>query len=124
MYNVFGMIESETPKTLNVKIPAGVVDGQRIRLKARDAGENGGPNGDLWLVIHIAPHPLFDIVGHNTEIVLPLAWEAALGAKVTVPTLKEHSADGAAGQSGRAATAYQRERTREQNPHRRFVRRY
>ncbi|STV65354.1 DnaJ-class molecular chaperone CbpA [Klebsiella pneumoniae subsp. pneumoniae] len=127
VYNVFGMIESETPKTLNVKIPAGVVDGQRIRLKGQGTpGENGGPNGDLWLVIHIAPHPLFDIVGHNLEIVLPLApWEAALGAKVTVPTLKrEHSADGAAGQSGRAATAYQRERAREQNPHRRFVCRY
>lgn len=91
VYNVFGMIESETPKTLNVKIPAGVVDGQRIRLKGQGTpGENGGPNGDLWLVIHIAPHPLFDIVGHNLEIVLPLApWEAALGAKVTVPTLKE-----------------------------------
>ncbi|MFW1545132.1 DnaJ C-terminal domain-containing protein, partial [Vibrio parahaemolyticus] len=82
VYNVFGMIESETPKTLNVKIPAGVVDGQRIRLKGQGTpGENGGPNGDLWLVIHIAPHPLFDIVGHNLEIVLPLApWEAALGA--------------------------------------------
>ncbi len=66
VYNVFGMIESETPKTLNVKIPAGVVDGQRIRLKGQGTpGENGGPNGDLWLVIHIAPHPLFDIVGHN-----------------------------------------------------------
>lgn len=91
VYNVFGMIESETPKMLNVKIPAGVVDGQRIRLKGQGTpGENGGPNGDLWLVIHIAPHPLFDIVGHNLEIVLPLApWEAALGAKVTVPTLKE-----------------------------------
>ncbi|MBD4399409.1 DNA-binding protein, partial [Xanthomonas citri pv. citri] len=63
VYNVFGMIESETPKTLNVKIPAGVVDGQRIRLKGQGTpGENGGPNGDLWLVIHIAPHPLFDIV--------------------------------------------------------------
>ena len=91
VYNVFGMIESETPKTLNVKIPAGVSDGQRIRLKGQGTpGENGGPNGDLWLVIHIAPHPLFDIVGHNLEIVLPLApWEAALGAKVTIPTLKE-----------------------------------
>lgn len=91
IYNVFGMIESETPKTLNVKIPAGVVDGQRIRLKGQGTpGQNGGPNGDLWLVIHIAPHPLFDIVGHNLEIVLPLApWEAALGAKVTIPTLKE-----------------------------------
>ena len=91
VYNVFGMVESETPKTLNVKIPAGVSDGQRIRLKGQGTpGENGGPNGDLWLVIHIAPHPLFDINGHNLEIVLPLApWEAALGTKVTVPTLKE-----------------------------------
>ncbi len=82
VYNVFGMVESETPKTLNVKIPAGVVDGQRIRLKGQGTpGENGGPNGDLWLVIHI---------GHNLEIVLPLApWEAALGARVTIPTLKE-----------------------------------
>lgn len=91
VYNVFGMVEQEIPKTLNVKIPAGVSDGQRIRLKGQGApGENGGPNGDLWMIIHIAPHPLFDIVGHNLEIVLPLApWEAALGTKVEVPTLKE-----------------------------------
>ncbi|MEO3991156.1 curved DNA-binding protein [Pseudocitrobacter cyperus] len=92
VYNVFGMVEQEIPKTLNVKIPAGVSDGQRIRLKGQGApGENGGPNGDLWMIIHIAPHPLFDIVGHNLEIVLPLApWEAALGTKVEVPTLKEN----------------------------------
>lgn len=91
VYNAFGMIEQEIPKTLNVKIPAGVGDGQRIRLKGQGTpGENGGPSGDLWLVIRIAPHPLFDIVGHDLEVVLPLApWEAALGAKVTVPTLKE-----------------------------------
>lgn len=91
VYNVFGMVEQEIPKTLNVKIPAGVSDGQRIRLKGQGTpGENGGPNGDLWMIIHIAPHPLFDIVGHNLEIVLPLApWEAALGTKVEVPTLKE-----------------------------------
>lgn len=91
VYNVFGMIEQEIPKTLNVKIPAGVGDGQRIRLKGQGTpGENGGPNGDLWLIIRIAPHPLFDIVGHNLEVVVPLApWEAALGAKVEVPTLKE-----------------------------------
>lgn len=91
VYNVFGMVEKEIPKSLNVKIPAGVGDGQRIRLKGQGTpGENGGPAGDLWLVIRIAPHPLFDIVGHNLEIVLPLApWEAALGAKVKVPTLNE-----------------------------------
>ncbi|WP_213716545.1 curved DNA-binding protein [Cedecea lapagei] len=91
VYNVFGIVEQEIPKTLNVKIPAGVGDGQRIRLKGQGTpGENGGPNGDLWLVIHIAPHPLFDIVGHNLEVVVPLApWEAALGAKVEVPTLKD-----------------------------------
>ncbi len=127
VYNVFGMIESETPKTLNVKIPAGVVDGQRIRLKGRGTpGENGGPNGDLWLVIHIAPHPLFDIVGHNLGD-RPAA--GAMGGRAGRESdgahpEREHSADGATGQSGRAATAYQRERTREQNPHRRFVRRY
>ncbi|ONF81805.1 DNA-binding protein [Salmonella enterica subsp. enterica serovar Typhimurium] len=78
-------------EALNVKIPAGVSNGQRIRLKGQGTpGENGGPNGDLWLVIHIAPHPLFDIVNQDLEVVLPLApWEAALGAKVSVPTLKE-----------------------------------
>lgn len=91
VYNAYGLVEGETPKTLNVKIPAGVVDGQRIRLKGQGtAGENGGENGDLWLTIRIAPHPLFDIKGHDLEIVIPLApWEAALGAKVSVPTLKE-----------------------------------
>ncbi|ENN7346910.1 curved DNA-binding protein [Salmonella enterica] len=91
VYNAFGLVEREIPKTLNVKIPAGVSNGQRIRLKGQGTpGENGGPNGDLWLVIHIAPHPLFDIVNQDLEVVLPLApWEAALGAKVSVPTLKE-----------------------------------
>ncbi len=91
VYNVFGMVEQEIPKTLNVKIPAGVGNGQRIRVKGQGTpGEGGGPNGDLWLVINIAPHPLFDVVGQDLEVVVPLApWEAALGAKVEVPTLKE-----------------------------------
>lgn len=90
-YDAFGRVISETPKTLNVTIPAGVSDGQRIRLKGQGTpGEQGGTAGDLWLVIRIAPHPLFDIVGHDLEVVVPIApWEAALGAKVTIPTLKE-----------------------------------
>lgn len=68
VYNAFGLVEREIPKTLNVKIPAGVSNGQRIRLKGQGTpGENGGPNGDLWLVIHIAPHPLFDIVNQDLK---------------------------------------------------------
>lgn len=91
VHDMFGRVVQETPKTLNVTIPAGVVDGQRIRLKGQGtAGENGGPNGDLWMIIRVAPHPLFNIIGNDLEIVLPVApWEAALGTKVTVPTLKD-----------------------------------
>ncbi len=76
-------------KTLKVKVPAGVTDGDRIRVKGQGpAGGSGGANGDLYLIIRIAPHPLFDLDGTNLLVTLPLApWEAALGAKVTVPTL-------------------------------------
>jgi curved DNA-binding protein len=79
----------ELKKTLNVKIPAGVSDGERIRLKGQGAPAQGaGTSGDLYLHIRLIPHPLFDIEGHNLILTLPLApWEAALGAKITVPTL-------------------------------------
>lgn len=92
VYNAYGIAEKEVPKTLNIKIPAGVIDGQKIRLKGQGiAGENGGENGDLWLTIRIAPHPLFDIKGHDLEIVVPVApWEAALGGKISIPTLKDN----------------------------------
>jgi curved DNA-binding protein len=80
---------SEVKKSLKVKIPLGVVDGERIRLRGQGGGGQGdAPNGDLYLHIRLVPHPLFDIEGHNLVVTLPLApWEAALGAKVTVPTL-------------------------------------
>ncbi|MFT4941296.1 MAG: curved DNA-binding protein [Paraglaciecola sp.] len=76
-------------KTLKVKIPVGVSDGERIRLKGQGGGgQSGGPNGDLYLHIRLVPHPLFDVQGHDLILTLPLTpWEAALGAKVTVPTL-------------------------------------
>jgi curved DNA-binding protein len=76
-------------KTLNVKIPAGVSDGERIRLKGQGApGLGGAANGDLYLIIRLVPHPLFDVEAHNLIITVPLTpWEAALGAKVAVPTL-------------------------------------
>lgn len=76
-------------KSLKVKIPVGVTDGERIRLKGQGgAGQGGGPSGDLYLHIRLVPHPLFDVEGHNLVVTVPLApWEAALGTKIAVPTL-------------------------------------
>ncbi|GFM82964.1 curved DNA-binding protein [Pseudomonas cichorii] len=84
-----GQRMADITKTLNVKIPAGVVDGERIRLKGQGApGVAGGENGDLYLIIRLAPHPMFEVENHDLIITVPLApWEAALGAKVAVPTL-------------------------------------
>jgi curved DNA-binding protein len=80
---------TEINKTLNVKIPAGADDGERIRLKGQGAQSIGdGPNGDLYLRIRLVPHPLFDVEAHNLIITTPIApWEAALGAKIQIPTL-------------------------------------
>ena len=88
-HNAAGQRTSQITKQLNVKIPAGVADGERIRLKGQGApGVAGGPNGDLYLTIRLAPHPLFEVEGTNLVVTVPLApWEAALGAKVAVPTL-------------------------------------
>lgn len=80
---------SEINRTLNVKIPAGVVNGERIRLKGQGGqGIGGAANGDLYLRIRMVPHPLFDVEAHNLVITVPLApWEAALGGHIEVPTL-------------------------------------
>jgi curved DNA-binding protein len=88
-YNAAGQRMADVTKTLNVKIPAGVVDGERIRLKGQGApGVAGGENGDLYLTIRLAPHPLYEVEGHDLVIQVPLApWELALGSKVAVPTL-------------------------------------
>ncbi|QQN37386.1 curved DNA-binding protein (plasmid) [Rahnella aceris] len=84
-----GFPAPEITKTLNVKIPPGVTDGERIRLKGQGApGFGGGSHGDLFLIIRIAPHPMFDVDGQDLHIVVPLVpWEAALGASVEIPTL-------------------------------------
>jgi len=80
---------SEIKKSLDVKIPPGVRDGERIRLRGQGgAGQGEGPSGDLYLHVRLVPHPLFDVEAHNLVLTVPLApWEAALGTKVTVPTL-------------------------------------
>ncbi len=86
--DAYGRVQS-SPRTLNVKIPPGVTDGQQIRLKGQGgAGVGGGPNGDLYLEVSLRPHPLFRVEGRDIHLDLPIApWEAALGATVTVPTL-------------------------------------
>ena len=79
----------EVPKTLKVRIPAGVAEGQQIRLNGQGAaGVHGGKPGDLYIKIHLTPHPLFRVEGKDLHLSVPLApWEAALGASITVPTL-------------------------------------
>jgi curved DNA-binding protein len=75
-------------KTLNIKIPKGVKQGSRIRLKGQGGeGFNGGEHGDMYLQIDFEPNPRFEVVGADVSLTLPIApWEAALGAKVKVPT--------------------------------------
>ena len=77
------------PHTLHVTIPKGITAGQHIRLEGQGSpGIGGGPNGDLYLEIAFADHPLFHAEGRDIHSVVALTpWEAALGATVTVPTL-------------------------------------
>ena len=76
-------------RSLRVKIPAGVSQGQQIRLAAQGgAGYGGGPAGDLFLEVVLQPHPRFRAEQRNILLEVPVApWEAALGRKITVPTL-------------------------------------
>ena len=76
-------------RQVKVRIPAGVEDGQRIKVKGRGgAGPHGGAPGDLFVVVHIAPHPVFTQKGKDLAIRVPLTFaEAALGTTVAVPTL-------------------------------------
>jgi curved DNA-binding protein len=75
-------------RTVTVDIPAGVVDGQRIRLGGQGGqGSEGAAPGDLYLVVRIAPHSRYRVSGRDLEVDLPLSpWEAALGAEVSVDT--------------------------------------
>src|SRR5580700_4175377 len=74
-------------RTIQARIPAGVADGQRIKLKGKGApGERGGPAGDLYVRVHVAQHPVFGRSGHNLTVTVPVTYsEAALGADIKVP---------------------------------------
>lgn len=77
------------PRQVKVRIPQGVRDGQRIRVKGKGgAGANGGPDGDLYVKVHVGTHPLFGRNGDNLTLAVPITYpEAALGADVAVPTV-------------------------------------
>ena len=76
-------------RVVQARVPAGVKDLQRIRLRGRGApGESGGPAGDLFVTVKVAAHPVFGRSGDNLTVVLPVSFdEAVLGAEVKVPTL-------------------------------------
>jgi curved DNA-binding protein len=76
------------PRTIDVNVPAGVTDGQRIRLAGQGGrGSDGAPPGDLYLLVRLASHPRYRVEGRNISVDLLLApWEAALGASVALDT--------------------------------------
>jgi molecular chaperone DnaJ len=75
-------------RTIQARIPAGVADGQRIKIAGKGApGERGGPAGDLYVRVHVEPHKVFGRSGHNLTLTVPLTFtEAALGGEIKVPT--------------------------------------
>jgi molecular chaperone DnaJ len=76
-------------RTVNARIPAGVREGQKIRLRGKGRpGEGGAPAGDLVIEVHVTPHPVFSVDGSDLRVTVPVAFdEAALGAQIDVPTL-------------------------------------
>lgn len=84
-----GSGHAPSSRTIQARIPAGVKDGQRIRLRGKGGqGTNGGPNGDLYVVVHVGSHPVFGRKGDNLTLDVPISFdEAALGAQVRIPTL-------------------------------------
>lgn len=84
-----GSGRAPSSRTMQVKVPAGVKDGQKIRLRGKGGkGENGGPDGDLLLLVHVEPDRIFARKGDNLTIAVPITFdEAVLGAQIQVPTL-------------------------------------
>jgi molecular chaperone DnaJ len=77
-------------RTVDAKVPAGVEDGTRIRFSGLgEGGLQGGPAGDLYVVLHVKEHPFFEREGNDLHCVIPISFgQAALGAEIAVPTLE------------------------------------
>ncbi|GAA2263596.1 MULTISPECIES: molecular chaperone DnaJ [Kitasatospora] len=84
-----GSGRASSARTMQVRIPAGVQDAQRIRLKGKGAqGERGGQPGDLYVTVHVDSHPVFGRKGDNLTVTVPVSFpEAVLGGTIEVPTL-------------------------------------
>lgn len=84
-----GAGRTTSTRSMQVRIPAGVEDGQRIRVKGRgNPGQSGGEPGDLYVVVNVAAHPVFGRAGNDLTVKVPVTFpEAALGAEIEVPTL-------------------------------------
>ncbi|HSE10685.1 MAG TPA: molecular chaperone DnaJ [Nocardioidaceae bacterium] len=84
-----GSGRGQSSRTIQARIPAGVKDGQRIRIRGKGAsGERGGEPGDLFVNVKVSPHPVFGRKGDNLTVTVPISFdEAALGAEIKVPTL-------------------------------------
>lgn len=82
-------LEYQGMAAINAKIPAGVLDGQKIKLRGKgQPSPNGGPNGDLIITVTVKPHPVFSRDGNNLRVTVPITFaEAVLGATISVPTL-------------------------------------
>ena len=83
-----GSGHATSTRTIQARIPAGVDDGQRIKLRGKGApGERGGPAGDLYVRVHVTPHPVFGRSGGNLTVTVPVTVpEAALGSEIKVPS--------------------------------------
>lgn len=82
-------VDGGSPQNITARVPAGVHDGTKIRLKGKGAPGEGGP-GDLFINLHVRPHSLFSLKGENIMMVLPVTFsEATLGADIMVPTFTE-----------------------------------
>jgi molecular chaperone DnaJ len=87
---------SNRSRTLTMRIPAGVADGQRIRLAGQgEPGMRGAPAGDLYVLVHVTPHPVFGRSGDDLTLTVPVSFpELVMGTTLTVPTMDGSSTDG------------------------------